>query len=74
MKKNKKFEIIAIILIILFAISISPKTLQNDTFYTIKIGELIVKNKNIDALINNLGKIPILGINLNPYIIHLQFL
>ena len=42
MKKNKKFEIIAIILIILFAISISPKTLQNDTFYTIKIGELIV--------------------------------
>ena len=50
MKKNKKFEIIAIILIILFAISISPKTLQNDTFYTIKIGELIVKNKNIDML------------------------
>ena len=39
-----------IFIIILFAISISPKTLQNDTFYTIKIGELIVKNKNIDML------------------------
>ena len=50
MKKNKKFEIIAIILIILFAISISPKTLQNDTFYSIKIGELIVKNKSIDMM------------------------
>ena len=50
MKKNKKFEIIAIILIILFAISISQKTLPNDTYYTIKIGELIVKNKNIDMI------------------------
>ena len=39
-----------IFITILFAISISPKTLQNDTFYTIKIGELIVKNKNIDML------------------------
>ena len=45
--KNKKeiaFEIIAIILIILFAVSISPKTLQNDTFYTVSIGELILNN------------------------------
>ena len=48
MKEKRKFNIIAVILIILFAISISPKTLQNDTFYTIKIGELIVKNINID--------------------------
>ena len=47
-KKSKIFEIIVIILIILFAISITPKTLQNDTFYTIKVGELIVKNHNID--------------------------
>ena len=47
-KKTKIFEIIAIILIILFAISITPKILQNDTFYTIKIGELIVKNHGID--------------------------
>ena len=50
MKQNKKFNIIAIILIILFAISISPVTFQNDTFYTIKIGELIVNNKSIDMM------------------------
>ena len=43
-KKEFAFEIMAILLIILFAISITPKTLQNDTFYTIKIGELITKN------------------------------
>ena len=38
----------AIILIAIFCISISPKTLQNDTFYTIKIGEHIIQNKGID--------------------------
>ena len=46
-KKTKKeigFEILIILLIILFSISISPKTLQNDTFYTVKIGELILNN------------------------------
>ena len=49
--KNKKaiyFEIMAIILIVIFCISLSPKTLQNDTFYTIKIGEHIIENKGID--------------------------
>ena len=42
-KKNNniRFTIIAIILIIIFCISITPVTLQNDTFYTIKIGEHI---------------------------------
>jgi len=39
-----KFNIIAIISIILFAFAISPKTLQNDTFYTIEIGEYILEN------------------------------
>ena len=49
MKKKKIiFEIMAIILIAIFCISISPKTLQNDTFYTIKIGEHIIQNKEID--------------------------
>ena len=45
-KANKKmlFEIVAIFLIAIFAYSISPKTLQNDTYYTIKIGELITQN------------------------------
>ena len=51
-KENKKlqFEIVAIILIVIFSIAIAPKSLQNDTFYTIKIGELISENgiDNID--------------------------
>ena len=51
--KNKKaiyFEIMAIILIAIFCISLTPKTLQNDTFYTIKIGEHIIENKGIDMM------------------------
>ena len=49
--KNKKviyFEIIAIVLISIFCICVAQKTLQNDTFYTIKIGEHIIENKGID--------------------------
>ena len=37
------FGIIAIILITIFCIAMTPVTLQNDTFYTIKIGEQITK-------------------------------
>ena len=37
------FGIIAIILIAIFCIAMTPVTLQNDTFYTIKIGEQITK-------------------------------
>lgn len=43
-KQNIIFNVVAIICIISFCISISPKTLQNDTYYTIKIGEHIVEN------------------------------
>jgi len=39
-----RFNILAIILIAIFCFSISPITLQNDTFYTIKIGEHILEN------------------------------
>ncbi len=46
---NINFTIVAIILIIIFSISITPVTFQNDTFYTIKIGELI-KNNGIDMM------------------------
>lgn len=48
-EKNRKvssgfrFTILAIILISLFCFAITPVTLQNDTFYTIKIGEHIQK-------------------------------
>ena len=50
-KKNKEinFKIIAIILIILFCVSITPVTFQNDTYYTIKIGEYIA-NHGIDMM------------------------
>lgn len=41
---NIKFIIIAIICICLFSIAIIPKGLQNDTFYTIKLGKLILEN------------------------------
>ena len=37
-------EIVAILIIAIFAYSLTPKTFQNDTYYTIKIGEHIVKN------------------------------
>lgn len=38
-----RFTILAILLISLFCFAITPVTLQNDTFYTIKIGEHIEK-------------------------------
>ncbi len=43
-KINIKFNILAIIAIIILCFAICPKTLQNDTFYTIRIGELILNN------------------------------
>ncbi len=43
-KINIKFNVLAIIAIIILCFAISPKTLQNDTFYTIRIGELILNN------------------------------
>lgn len=39
-----KFNILAIACIIILCFAITPITLQNDTFYTIKIGEYIVNN------------------------------
>ena len=43
-KTKIRFTVMAILLIAIFCFSISPVTLQNDTFYTIKTGEYIVKN------------------------------
>ena len=44
-KVNSKliFGILAVILIAIFCIAMTPVSLQNDTFYTIKIGEQITK-------------------------------
>ncbi len=43
-KPNTKFAIMAVILIAIFCLAMTPVTLQNDTYYTIKIGEHIVNN------------------------------
>lgn len=43
-KTRIKFNILAIICIIIFAFGITQKTLQNDTYYTISIGQYIVEN------------------------------
>lgn len=44
-KKNHVFfNIMAMICIVLYCAAVSPKTLQNDTYYTIKIGEYIAEN------------------------------
>ncbi len=44
---NAKFTILAIILIAIFSFALTPITFQNDTYYTIKIGEHI-QNYGID--------------------------
>ena len=48
MKEEKKSKIIfiaiAVICIAMFCFAITPKELQNDTFYTVKIGEYIYEN------------------------------
>ena len=51
-KENKispsvKFTILALILIAIFCVALTPVTLQNDTYYTIAIGEHIV-NHGVD--------------------------
>lgn len=46
--KTIKFNILAVVAIVIFCISLCPITLQNDTYYTIKIGEHIVNTKTVD--------------------------
>ena len=47
--RRKKFIIFFLIWICIFSIGLVRKTLQNDTFYTIEIGELILNN-GVDML------------------------
>lgn len=51
--KNIMFHVIAIICITLFCCAIAPKVLQNDTFYTIPIGEYIYNNGVSDLTTDN---------------------
>ncbi len=42
--RNKCFDFIVVICLVIFSIAICPKDFQNDTFYTIKCGEYIFNN------------------------------
>lgn len=50
MKKNRKLYLISLILIAIFTLSFVNKTMQNDTFFYIPIGERIAKTHIIDGL------------------------
>jgi len=41
---DMKFHILAIVLIAILCFALTPRTLQNDTYYTVAIGELITEN------------------------------
>lgn len=43
-KIKMKFNVLAIFIILIFSFALTPKTLQNDTYYTITIGEYILEN------------------------------
>ena len=47
-KQKMKFNVLAIFCILIFSFALTPITFQNDTYYTIKIGEHIVQTKQID--------------------------
>ena len=47
---NIRFTIIAVLCIMLFSAALVPFTLQNDTYYTIKIGEHIVNTGKVDMM------------------------
>ena len=44
MKKNKAFHLVAVLSIIFLCVGLTVITIQNDTFYTLKIGDYILKN------------------------------
>lgn len=48
---NKVKNLIIIVLIIIFTASIVPKTFQNDTFFTIAIGEKVLNNEDVNSLL-----------------------
>lgn len=50
MKDNKKVYIILLVVLVFFTLSLVNKTMQNDTFFYIPIGEQIVKTHVIDGI------------------------
>lgn len=47
-KTKMKFNVLAIFCILIFSFALTPVTFQNDTYYTIKIGEHIIQTGQID--------------------------
>lgn len=47
-KTKMKFNVLGIFCILIFSFALTPVTFQNDTYYTIKIGEHIVQTGQID--------------------------
>ncbi len=47
-KLKMKFNVLAVFCILIFCFALTPITFQNDTYYTIKIGEHIVQTGEID--------------------------
>ena len=47
-KLKMKFNVLAVFCILIFCFALTPITFQNDTYYTIKIGEHIVQTVEID--------------------------
>ena len=47
-KLKMKFNVLAVFCILIFCFALTPVTFQNDTYYTIKIGEHIVQTGEID--------------------------
>lgn len=48
--KNKKTYIIFLIVIVFFSVVLVSRTMQNDTFFYIAIGERLAKTHTIDGL------------------------
>ena len=44
LSKQAKFHILAVVLILILCFALTPRTLQNDTYYTVAIGKLITEN------------------------------
>lgn len=75
---SSKFMILAIVFIAIISISLAPVTLQNDTYYTIKVGEHIanygIDNKDAFSWHENLGyTYPHWGYDLITYYIYSLF-
>ena len=43
-----KFHVMAVICILIFCFALTPKSFQNDTYYTIAIGKHIAETKTVD--------------------------